>query len=289
MPCTPFTSTRYLRGGTTHLHLESSSVLVVVPHDVGEESHVVRHPRAPGDGDGLAGEQAVPPHQRQKPGAGEGAQERSHFAELPATGAGLRALCPALASSPPPRRGCGYCPISQRLSPAPSLLRAANTRKSRARQGGQRSASAPRGCRQRRAGKGKGGEKKGDEAAPARTFPAGPRPAAPSAPARRSVPSPALGSGARRGGRGAGPGGRPRSRGSLGAAAPTRPGRAPGAPSFLLRLLLFLPGAPPGHGGRAAAVPLPLSSPPPRRHDVPGMAAQHRGCLPLGRRGGEGT
>lgn len=163
MPCTLFTSTRYLRGGTTHLHLESSGVLVVVPHDIGEESHVVRHPRAPGDGDGLAGEQAVPPHQRQQRGAGDGAQERSHCAELPATGAGLRALCPALASSPPPRRGCGYCPISQRLSPAPSSPRAANTRKSRARQGGQRpprSASALRGCRQRRAGRGKEGKRR---------------------------------------------------------------------------------------------------------------------------------
>lgn len=180
--------------------------------------------------------------------------------------------------------------------PAPlpgSLLAPSCEHKEEPRQAGR---SAPAALGLRAAGlpaeegrKGKGGEKKGDEAAPARTYPAGPRPAAPSAPARRSVPSPALGSGARRGGRGAGPGGRPRSRGSRGAAAPTRPGRAPGAPSFLLRLLLFLPGAPPGHGGRAAAVPLPLSSPPPRRHDVLGIAVPRRGCLPLGRRGGEGT
>lgn len=186
MPCTLFTSTRYLRGGTTHLHLESSSVLVVVPHDIGEESHVVRHPRAPGDGDGLAGEQAVPPHQRQQPGAGEGAQERSHFAELPATGAGLRALCPALASSPPPRRGCGYCPMSQRLSPAPSLLRAANTRKSRARRSalGLRAAGLP-------AEEGREGERRGKEGRRGRPGPHLPRRASPRCSQR---PGSALGS-----------------------------------------------------------------------------------------------
>lgn len=82
-----FTFPRHLRAGITHLHLESSGVLIVVPHDIWEKSHIVRHSRAPGDGDRLAREQAVPSHQGQERGAGHGGHERSHVAELPASGA----------------------------------------------------------------------------------------------------------------------------------------------------------------------------------------------------------
>lgn len=40
---TVFVFTHYSKGGRTYLHLESSCVLIIVPHDVGEKSHVVRH------------------------------------------------------------------------------------------------------------------------------------------------------------------------------------------------------------------------------------------------------
>lgn len=47
----------------TDLHLHSSSPLVVVTHQVGEEGHVVSHFHTSGDRDGLAGEEAVSSYQ----------------------------------------------------------------------------------------------------------------------------------------------------------------------------------------------------------------------------------
>lgn len=43
----------------THLHISGCDVLVVVVHHVGEEGHIIGHPKAPMHFDWLAGEQAV--------------------------------------------------------------------------------------------------------------------------------------------------------------------------------------------------------------------------------------
>lgn len=60
----------------TDLHLHSSSPLVVVTHQVGEEGHVVSHLHTSGDRDRLTGEEAVSSYQGQDKAQ---QQKWSHF------------------------------------------------------------------------------------------------------------------------------------------------------------------------------------------------------------------